>query len=109
VKEDAGDDQIAVEPRIKLHDRVGDFDGIQRVLEQPADERVCMLCAAGALQRFFISISSSRYACTIGPGAVLNAAEDLVQLCAHRGDVFVRVRQQIAQLVVPLWRPKSAR
>ena len=40
MEEDAGDHEIAVEAGIELDDRVGDFHGVERVLEQPADERV---------------------------------------------------------------------
>src|SRR5204862_2293839 len=38
VQEDSGDDQVAIQFRIELADGVGDFDGVEGVLEEAAAE-----------------------------------------------------------------------
>ena len=96
VQEDAGDDQVAIEAGIKFADGVGHLDGVERVLQQAADEGVVEIHRGRRLAHLVHELLVVEIGLhERGQITVLNAVQQLAQPLAHLVDVFVGVGDEV--------------
>ena len=99
VQENPRHHQVAVEAGIKTHDGVGDFNAVERVFQQSANEGVMKTHRRRGLGEFFHQLGVVEIGLDDGRQmAVLNALQNFRQLAAHLRDVARGMRDQVADL-----------